>query len=352
MRDARKWGAALGRGSRSGLRWGVAASALLGASALGSPAAAAPSARLVYVREPEAASCPDEAAVRAAVAARLGYDPFFASARATLVAEVRRDGRTYKVSIKLIDEASVLRGARDLTHEGEPCSEVIDLMALTMSIAIDPLSMTGPRKAEPDPDPPPTTAPPAPAEPPAPPAPRRGEPPPTAIRPAVPPAPSQVHLDVLMGPSLSVGVAPSPSFGARLGLLLHLGALAPFVEVRADLPASRSAGRGSVGTSLVAGAVGACLAWRWLFGCGLGALGALSATSEGIASPRSVSAPHGALGGRLGAELGLAPQLALRGYVEGLAVLTPHTLTLDGAEVTALPGGAFSAGISLAVRFF
>ena len=50
-------------------------------------APAAPSARLVYVRDPDAATCPDEQAVRAAVAARLGFDPFLAYARATMFAE-------------------------------------------------------------------------------------------------------------------------------------------------------------------------------------------------------------------------------------------------------------------------
>jgi hypothetical protein len=38
---------------------------------------ATPSARLVYSRGHGAESCPDEHALREAVAARVGYDPFF-----------------------------------------------------------------------------------------------------------------------------------------------------------------------------------------------------------------------------------------------------------------------------------
>src|SRR6188768_3765956 len=53
-----------------------------------------PSARLEYTREVGAESCPDEAALRRAVADRLGYDPFDASAPELLRARVTAsDGR-------------------------------------------------------------------------------------------------------------------------------------------------------------------------------------------------------------------------------------------------------------------
>ena len=45
-----------------------------------------PSSRFVYARGEGAELCPDEAQVRLAVAARLGYDPFFPSAEKTIVA--------------------------------------------------------------------------------------------------------------------------------------------------------------------------------------------------------------------------------------------------------------------------
>src|SRR5579859_7626471 len=59
-------------------------------AALGaSPSAiAAPSARLVYARGPGASSCPDESALRQAVVARIGYDPFFPWAPLTISVEL------------------------------------------------------------------------------------------------------------------------------------------------------------------------------------------------------------------------------------------------------------------------
>src|SRR5262249_14357059 len=120
-----------------------AAAALVVAS-LASTSAAAPSARLVYVREAGAEDCPDEEVLRAAVRARLGYDPFFPYAPATLYAEVGRKDDVYRAHVKLVDEKNVVRGARSLEHRGGVCADVIDAMALSMSIAIDPRSLVGP----------------------------------------------------------------------------------------------------------------------------------------------------------------------------------------------------------------
>lgn len=62
-------------------------------------AGANPSGRLVYARGPGADSCPDEETVRSSVAARLGYDPFFAWARTPVVVEVLR-GRVSRFAIE------------------------------------------------------------------------------------------------------------------------------------------------------------------------------------------------------------------------------------------------------------
>ncbi len=329
----------------------VACSIVVGILGVHRAAFAAPSARLVYVRDPEAASCPDETAVRSAVAARLGYDPFLAYATATMFAEVRRDRTTYKVAIKLIDEHSIVRGARELVHVGEPCSELIDLMALSMSIAIDPLSLAGPR---PPPDAPvvadPVLPPKSPPEPP-PTIPPAG-PPAAPKKPADEPKGAPVHFDLGIGPSFGIGTAPSPTVGALVGGYWHIGRLGLFGEGRADLPSSRIHPQGTVGTSLIAGSLGLCYELRIVFGCALGSLGALSASAEGISAPRSDVAVHASVGARFGAELRLAPAFALRAQLDGAAVLTPHRLTIDGSEVQTLSPIAGTLGILAAVRFF
>src|SRR4030081_2361177 len=75
---------------------------------------ASPSARLVYARSADAASCPNETTLRRAVAARFGYDPFFAWARQTVVVQISRDGRRYTARVQLVDDQGLARGAREL----------------------------------------------------------------------------------------------------------------------------------------------------------------------------------------------------------------------------------------------
>ncbi|MGH7434358.1 MAG: hypothetical protein ACRENE_01645, partial [Polyangiaceae bacterium] len=101
--------------------------------AVASPAGAAASARLVYVRGPGAEQCPGEPAVRAAVSVRLGYDPFFAWAHDTLFAEITRTEGTFHVELKLVDDSNMLRGARQIAMAGSDCSAAIDAAGLTIS---------------------------------------------------------------------------------------------------------------------------------------------------------------------------------------------------------------------------
>src|ERR1700733_6884198 len=132
-------------------------------------AVASPSARLVYVREQGAESCPDEDAVRSAVAARLGYDPFFPTAPSTMFVEISRANRVFRAHIKLVDAANDVRGVRELKHAGPRCEDMIDMAALSMSVAIDPDSMIrGPAPPAPDARPATAPPPPTPAEPPPP----------------------------------------------------------------------------------------------------------------------------------------------------------------------------------------
>lgn len=324
--------------------------ACIASACVAASAPAAPSARLVYVRDADAQSCPDETALRSAVAARLGYDPFLLHARSTMFAAIRRERSGYTAAIKLIDENNIVRGARELRHTGEQCAELVDLMALSMSIAIDPLSLARPRS-------PPEAAPPSqPAEP-------ASAAPQTALtEPAVAtradgeirePGPlEQLHLDLGLGPALAVGSAPAPALGARLAGGLHRGRLGAFAELRGDLPASREIGRATVRTSVVGGSLGACYEAGVVFGCVVGSVGALSAAGAGVSEPRTSRAIYGSLGVRVGAELRLTAALALRVFVDGAGVLTPHRLSIDGVDVETLSTVTALVGTTIVVRFF
>src|SRR5579863_61573 len=118
---------------------------------------AAPTARIVYSRAVGADSCPDEQALRRAVASRVGYDPFFAWAKKTIVAGMALDKpRGFVARVALVDENGTEHGTRELRTEG-PCSDLLEASALAIAIAIDPQSLA-PRPEAHEPPPEPTTA--------------------------------------------------------------------------------------------------------------------------------------------------------------------------------------------------
>jgi len=97
-----------------------------------------PTSRLTYARGSGAEACPDETAVRQAVAARLGYDPFFPSAEKTIVARIVRTKDELRATVELVDEHGLMRGVRELKASAGQCGELVATMALAISIAIDP----------------------------------------------------------------------------------------------------------------------------------------------------------------------------------------------------------------------
>ncbi|HSO34353.1 MAG TPA: hypothetical protein VLT33_17575, partial [Labilithrix sp.] len=160
-----------------------------------------------YQREAGAEACLSEAELRAAVAARLGYDPFVTKEGLDLlVVRVRRNGARIEGTVERTDRLRHQRGKPTTIGSGQTdCSELGASLAVAISIAVDPLSLG--REAPPPepalaPLPPPPAAPPAEAPAPAPP---RG-----ADPPSVP-----TRLVLAVGPSVSTGALPGASFGVR-----------------------------------------------------------------------------------------------------------------------------------------
>jgi hypothetical protein len=100
--------------------------------ALAYDAGASASSRLVYARADSAARCPDEQGLRAAVASRLGYDPFFPWAQQTISIDVTESSGKLLARLKLVDRDGIARGERELTAPMEDCAELI----ASLSIAI------------------------------------------------------------------------------------------------------------------------------------------------------------------------------------------------------------------------
>ncbi len=305
-------------------------------------ASASPTARLVYVRGPGAEACPEEAELRAEVAGRLGYDPFRLVADNTLSAEVRGERGVLYADVKLVDKDNLVRGARHLTTAGKDCSELTAAMSLSMSIALDPLSLT---RA-------PTPPEPAIAELPLPDA---GRSPPPTLAPAEK-KPASSALPKAAGPAIelgggiegSLGSAPSAAAGLTgfAGLRWAVGSLD--LGGRVDFPASRPTAAGTVRTSLTAAWASGCVHYAYVLGCAVLEAGSLQATAE-IASPISQSSFFLAVGPRVGALLPIASSWDLGVWADLFFLLTPYSLGIDRAPVyTSSP---VSAALSLAAVF-
>lgn len=327
------------------------------------------SARLVYVRGPGAEACPAEAAVRAAVSTRLGYDPFFAWAHDTLFAEITRSGRTYHAAIKLVGDDNRLRGGRDLSVTSDDCSSVVDAMGLTISLTIDP-SHTGdgaphPVATSPPPQPTPTPATDPVGPPPPPPSALQAAGPSAPASPVTPQAASQDRLVtppgrddrfrgyVGVGALGSVGAEPSASVGATIFVGASWRLLSVDLEARGDVPTTVTSDVPSarVQAYLLAGSLVPCVRYVFAFGCPVLSVGRLDATSMGPTSPHDATDAWVGAGGRAGVQIELGADWWLRAYGEVLGTLRRETLLIGGANAYTFPPASGGLGAAIAWRF-
>jgi hypothetical protein len=312
------------------------------------PAAGAASARLVYVRGPGAETCPGEDALRAAVATRLGYDPFFAWARDTLLAEIVRTVGVFSAVIKLVDETNTERGAREIFVHGDDCSAVIDALGLIISLGIDPSSVVGVR-SPPPPSAPPSTQPSA--------IPALSSTPSDAVLPhesaMTSATSSSVSTYAGLAAALTVGAAPALSTGATLFAGLASGRLSLDVEVRADLPATGPNDRGvpnRVTSWLIAGSIVPRGHLGFAFACAVGAGGAQGATSNALL-PETSYGPWWGAGARIGAGGPLNRSFFWRLYAQVLATFARNILSVDRGQEYRFPPFSGTAGLAVDYRF-
>ena len=313
--------------------------------------AAPPSANLTYERGAGAAACPDERALRGAVAARLGYDPFFSSSKAQALVSVYGEGNGFRARVRMVGEDGRPRGTRELLEAAPRCAELIDAVALTLSIAISP---TAERPAAESALASEANGSPSTSE--------RGHPAAVAREESTEDvrggrdADRGVRVDMTLGAVGWVGAAPAPNHGATFGLRAAGERLALSLVGRLDAPASEElAGGGDLSTSLVGVTLVPC--YRVPVGPLRAGLcvevfgGALRARSRGVTMPRSDSEPFGTVGPRGSAEVPLAPWLSGVAHVSLAVPMDTKTIQLSSVSVWET-GIAAGAGISLLARLF
>ncbi len=340
MRWARVWASA------------VAASALLASA----PSVARVPTRLVYARTPAASDCPDESALAAAVAARLGYEPFSPWGDQTILATVTRNGGALVGHAQLIDHDGIAQGSREVRNP--ECSELILALALAISITLDPLHAATSTPAEPEPPaaPPPAAddvATPADAAPPVatPPAVARQDRAPAG---KVGTAGERVTWHVGAAAIGALEAAPHLAFGGRLALAARRGRWALGVEGWSTLPSAQAgADGGEVQVSLVSAALTPCFRLVGGFSlCALGSLGAMHAEGRGVDAPRTDNVLHATAGGRALLALPLGSTFELSANLDLAATLNRPRFQLDSAEVWRPAPLLALLGIGAGARFF
>jgi hypothetical protein len=144
--------------------------------------------------------------------------------------------------------------------------------------------------------------------------------------------------------------APSPSLGVSFGGGLRGELLSLGLEVRADLPASKSLRVGRLGTSLVTASLVPCVRFTYVGFCALASAGMLRASGDGLDQEKTLSLPYAALGGRIALAYPMGPRWSLLLHGDALAPLTETTLTVDGSPVWSSSALVFALGLGAAAK--
>jgi len=336
----------------SRIRVGLGAALVAFSGAAGASAEEAP--RLEYVVGEGTPSCPSEREFRDAVATRLGHDPFANASSRSLRVEVGLEDGELAATAALVEADGRAAGLRRITGGADDCREVVDGMALAVSLALslspDELSGAG--------DPPPiavksTPAPQAeakPSEKPVP-SPTAGGPTDVQVLARNDAGDRAEHFAFGGGVVAHAAVGVGPGVGAGASVLL-VGRRVPWslsVEARFDgLSTGMSFEQGgSVTTTLLSGVIAPCRSFDPFSACALGLAGRIAAESTGVSPPNSDAAPYAAAGGRLGFEWPFSRSVLLHARFDLLLTLLPVDMELGDETVWSSPpvSGLLGAGV-------
>ena len=329
-----------------------------GALLFAKPAKAAPRLDVTLAYEmPADATCPDDSVFRSDVHHRLGYDPFVAEA--SLHVEVRATQTDAGLSgqVGWRDDSHEVEGHQTFPPKQRTCKHLIDEMAFAVAVQIELLGVAragSPKPSasdgerEPPPEPPPVTSAPSPSAPVPPAAAAQGSQPP----PVAPTAPVPWTMAGSIGAAAVFGFAPTATASARLSLELQHGHLLLQVAGEVIAPSSWYASDGSGFREYWAGGeLGLCGVLDRFALCGLGSLGQVWVEGFGVDEPQNPSGWVVRAGLRLQATQPLGSRFALALRADGLALLTPWKVGLNGLSVWSLPTFASTTGLDLVARF-
>ena len=303
---------------------------------------AQPAAELGWVRLDGAESCPDARAMRAAIADRLGRDPFGREAGPLIEAVASREGDAWAARISARAAGGELVGSRELGSRAARCDSLAAAAALAVALVIDPEAVERVESARR------SRAPAASAEP-------RAESVPGRAPSSAPGPLNWVDLRGIVSGGLVPGLAPGLAMLTELELARWLAlsaGLAYWPEQKTDAP------NGAAAFGLTAGTLAACAEPVRMESLGAAlCAGALLGSIHTVVYELIPTGPGDRLWGAFSAGARVyAPRAAsvrVSVALDALAPLTRHRFTVRGhsQEVFRQQAVALSAQLGIGVHF-
>lgn len=296
---------------------------------------------LAYKVPSELDDCPRVDEFQAMVSRRLGRAPVLVGPQREVEVSVHSEPTGLKGTIRWNQLPDKSQEQRQIDSSARDCRRLMAAMAFVLAVQIE--LMAGEESEEPEED----AASEATAVAPAPSSESRQ---PLAKVPQTPDAP--LILAAGLGPSVGVGIAPDVSVLGRGFVSLRLDSASVELGVEGN-PWIRSRledGQGFRQQILLATLAG-CWHLQDLSACGFTKIGALRVTGEGVDQPASSAGAVVQAGPRLAYLIRIGDPLGLLVHLDANYLLSPWSVTLDGANVWTMPRVSAVAGIDLVARF-
>jgi hypothetical protein len=319
----------------------LAAGVSVALSWTGRALAAGDYARLRYELDDPGGKCANEAAFRARVVSRLGYDPFREEAPLDLHVRVVARGPTVRAEIT---SAQPGKPSGKRTLEDPRCDALGETLASAVALVLDPVAAAG--------------APPAPAPPEEPPA-AEPLPPPAAVaerpREPTPPPETPASFVPVIYADFTTGFARAPGalLGGRIGAGVRRGSFAIAAEGQAETtpePAVVSS-NDRVEASAFSGALVPCGYIGFVQLCGVAAIGSRAVKALDVLAPKTQNAVFVVLAARGGVEVPLSGAIAFRANAALGVPLLRTTYTIDGIARSTTGVVEVSLGAGILGRF-
>lgn len=322
---------------------------------------------LHYDMADSAPGCWDEAEFRRNVAQAVGYDPFRDDSVMSVAVHVTGTDKQIDGQVEWRNDAGARMGERHFVAKDGSCKKLLTELGFAVGLQIELLrpkpgsaaaaatsvedgsspssatSATSPRaSASPSAQRPPAKAPPTSAT-----ASSSSSDEPTASASDV-----RWRLWAGIGPSVAFGLAPTVTGHARLFVGARRGDLSLELGAQGTLPVvDREPDGNGFRQQLVGGSAAFCAHLQALSACLLAQASSLMVEGRGVDQPGSPAAFVAHAGARVAATYALSEIWLVTPHVDGLALLTPRRVTLNGVEVWDVPPLGLLAGIDLAARF-